>query len=72
MGLLEKYKERSSLGRNILRWADILKRILKLVWEEVKWIGLSHDGDSGFAFVNTLMDIWFYKRGREFFDYIGK
>jgi hypothetical protein len=39
MALLEKCKERSSLGRNRIRWQIILKRIFKFEWLEVKWIG---------------------------------
>ena len=50
----------------------ITKEIFKLDWEEVKWIGLSQDGDIGHAFVNMIMNIWFHKRGREVFDYMRK
>jgi len=50
----------------------ILKRIFKFEWEEVKWIGLSQNGDSGFAFVNMEMNILFHKSGREVFDYMRK
>ena len=69
MIVLEKLKERRSLGRNRIDGQVILKRIFKFEWEEVKWIGLSQDGDSGFAFVDMLMSIWFHKMGRELFDY---
>ena len=48
----------------------ILKRIFKFESEEVKWIGVSQDGDSGLGFVNMIMNIWFHKRGREVFDYM--
>ena len=48
----------------------ILKRIFKFESEEVKWIGVSQDGDSGLGFVNMIMNIWFHKRGRELFDYM--
>ena len=57
MILLEKYKERCSIARNKLSGQIILKRIFKLEWEEVKWIVLSQNGDSGFAFVNLVMNI---------------
>ena len=45
----------------------IIKRTFKFEWEEFKWIGLSRDGDNGFAFVNMVMNIWFHKRGGIFF-----
>ena len=48
----------------------ISKHILKLELEEVKWIGLSQDGDIRHTFVNMVMNIWFHKRGREVFDYM--
>jgi len=72
MILLEKYKERCSIARNKLSGQIILKRIFKLEWEEVKWIVFSQNGDSGFAFVNMVMNICFHKRGREFFEYMRK
>jgi len=50
----------------------ILKRIFKFDWGKLKWIGVSEDGDSGIAFVNTVINIWFHNSGREFFDYIRK
>ena len=50
----------------------ISKQIIKLEWEEVKWIGLSQDGDTGHDFVNVVMHISFHKRGREVFDYMRK
>jgi hypothetical protein len=48
------------------------KHILKFLWEEVEWIGLSQDGDIGFAFVNMVMNIWFHKLEREVFGYMRK
>ena len=72
MILLEKFKERRSLGKNRICGQIILKRIFKFEWEEVKWIRVFQNGDSGFAFVNMLMNIWFHKRGRKVFDYMKK
>ena len=57
--------EEIELGGTIL-----LKRVIKFEWEEVKWIGVSQDGDNGIAFVNTVMNIWFHKRWREILDYM--
>ena len=50
----------------------ILKRMFKFEWEEVKLIGLFQNGDSGLAFVNMEMNIWFHKSGREVFNYMRK
>ena len=44
----------------------ILKRTFKFEWDEVKWIGLSLHGDNEIAFVNTVMNISFHKRGGKF------
>jgi len=72
MILLEKCKERRTLGRNRIGGQIILQRNFKFEWEEVKWIRVFQNGDSGFAFVNMLMNIWFHKRGRKVFDYMKK
>jgi len=63
MILLEKFKERRSLGKNRICGQIILKRIFKFEWEEVKWIRVFQNGDSGLDFVNMLMNIWFHKGG---------
>jgi hypothetical protein len=59
MILLEICKGRISHGRNRISGRIILKRIFIFEWEEVKWIGLSQDGDGGFAFVNMVRNIFF-------------
>jgi len=53
----EVHLEETELGGQI-----ILKRIFKFEWEELKWIGLSLDGDNRIAFVNIVMNISFHKR----------
>ena len=67
MVLLEKCKERSSLGKINLGGRIILKRIFNFEWEKFKLIGVSQDGDNGNAFVNMIMSTWFPKEGEGIF-----
>jgi hypothetical protein len=53
-------------GTIILKWG------CKYEAEEFNWIFLLQDGCNRIAFVSMVMNIWFHKRGREFFDYIRK
>jgi hypothetical protein len=50
----------------------VLKGIFKFDWEKFKWIDVSQDGDNVITFENTVVNIWFHKRGRELFDYMRK
>jgi hypothetical protein len=50
----------------------ILKGIFKFDLEKFEWIGVRQDGDYGIAFVYTVSNVWFHKRGREFFHYMRK
>ena len=59
--------EETELGGRIT-----LKRIFKFEWEKFKWIGVSEDGDSGIAFVNTVINIWSHNWMKKVFDYLRK
>jgi hypothetical protein len=41
----------------------IIKDLTKIRWKCVEWITVAQDKDQWWAFVNTLMKIWFHTRG---------
>jgi len=49
---------------------DSIERDLKIGVGEMKWICLAQNEDNWFAFVDTVMNNWFQKWGREFFYYM--
>jgi len=58
---LEKRKERNTVGKNEVGGRIILQRVFKFEKDKFKWIVVSQDGDNGFAFVNSVINIWFHK-----------
>jgi hypothetical protein len=63
MVLLEKCKNGFHLDEIELNGPIVIKRIFKFKWKELKWIDLYQDGNSGFAFVNMVMNIFFFSKG---------
>ena len=70
MVLLEKRKERVHLEEIEVGGRIILNCLIKFDWQVVKSNGLSQDTVNCWAFVITVLNIWFHKGGGgEFFTF---